>query len=155
MSQGLTTRSVHLVYVRLDIVSIFPRIFPRAAMFSVWPSFMCGVIAGVLSSATGGAIGHSRHAITEDRHENCGLQVGEDGIGGSKGAPMLGKWSRCFCGGIQPSTARITASTLLSTDDEEAWMRALQFVFKALVSIRQRVRFDDRFGSLYGSITHS
>ena len=68
---------------------------------------------------------------------------------------MLGKWSRCFRGGIQPSTARITASTLLSTDDEEAWMRALQFVFKALVSMRQRMRFDERLGSLSGSVTHS
>ena len=68
---------------------------------------------------------------------------------------MLGKWSRCFRGGIQPSTARITASTLLSTDDEEAWMRALQFVFLALVNIRQRMRFDERFGSLSGSTSCS
>ena len=68
---------------------------------------------------------------------------------------MLGKWSRCFRGGIQPSTARITASTLLSTDDEEAWMRALQFVFPALASARRRMRFDGKSGPSSGSTTHS
>ena len=53
---------------------------------------------------------------------------------------------------IQPRT---TASTLLCNDDAEAWVRALQLVFKALISIRQSMRFDERSGSLSGSTTHS